>query len=59
MKHLYSNTFNVLHLTPFPVSPKGEMLKMSPSPVGEGRERGNKINYDYFRWKKLTQQKRH
>jgi len=43
IKRLYSNTFNDLYLTPFPVSPKGEMLKMSPSPVGEGREGGNKI----------------
>ena len=39
IKRLYSNTFNVLHLTPFPVSPKGEMLKMSPSPVGESLPR--------------------
>jgi len=43
-RRLYSNTFDDLHLTPFPVSPKGEMLKMAPSPVGEGREGGNKIN---------------
>jgi hypothetical protein len=48
IKRLYSNTSNVLHLTPFPVSPMGEMLKMSPSPVGEGWEGGNKINYDNF-----------
>jgi len=29
-------------VTPFPVSPKGEMI-VSPSPLGEGRDRGDMI----------------
>jgi hypothetical protein len=29
------------NFTPFPVSPKGEMIGITPSPMGEGWEGGN------------------
>jgi hypothetical protein len=32
----------LIHKTPFPVSPKGEMIGSAPSPVGEGWEGGNR-----------------
>jgi hypothetical protein len=43
------NTMYEFNITPFPVSPKGEKLLTSPSPLGEGWDGGNMINKsDYY-----------
>jgi hypothetical protein len=35
--HIYDNAFNVFQITPFPVSPKGEMINSDTFPRG-GRQ---------------------
>jgi hypothetical protein len=34
---------SILFITPFLISPRGEKIVGTPSPVGEGREGGNTI----------------
>jgi len=44
MNDWVQNILNDFYITPFPVSPKGEKLLTSPSPLGEGRDGGNNIS---------------